>query len=95
MTVTAEQMVPDEVAPADSDVAVVIWRRERKSLVVYLTCYGHCNYHCGLSNPPGGSRILATFEKAWKWYVDEKDELPTMEEQDLVVHRMYRSGDGV
>ena len=68
--------VPYDVGPADSDCAVLIWHRERKSLVLYLSCYGSVDVRVGLMKPPGGSAYMLTFEEAFQWWCSDSLELP-------------------
>ena len=71
--------VPDEFAPADQDMSVGIWRRGRKTLVFYLSCYGTCHANVGLRNPPGGVVKDLKFEDAWEWFCSENEELPNLQ----------------
>jgi hypothetical protein len=73
----AKDILPVYFEPADSDMVVAGWKRGRKGITMYLTVYGiPPRIRVGLSDPPGGSIKLKTFEEAWEWFCHDDETLP-------------------
>lgn len=70
--------IPTEFGRSDDDCAYVIWRRDHKSLILNLTCYGTISsIVCGLYDPSRGMIEVKSFELGWKWYCNDDDKLPS------------------
>jgi hypothetical protein len=67
----------------DDDCASVCWERGRKTVTIYLNCYGsEPQIRCGLRSPLGGVVDGLSLAEAWDWFCDyNKTTLPEAPKQ--------------